>query len=527
MQPNPESETTSTVGKPTWVAAIDQGTSSSRFIVFDPATGDIVAITQTEFPQIYPNAGWCEHNPEEGILRSVEYCIRETCRKIELETGFKAKDVIQAVGITNQRETAVVWDAITGKSLHNAIVWLDARTTETVASLIERTPTRSRDHFRSKCGLPFSTYFSAVKLRWILDHSSEVAQAQREQRLKFGTVDSWLIYQLTGGASKGVHVTDVTNASRTMLMSLESLEWDSELCEFFAIDKSCLPAIRSSAEVYGTFASGPLEGVPIAGCLGDQQAALVGQRCFQPGEVKNTYGTGCFMLHNTGPSPVVSRNGLLTTVAYKLGPDEKAAYALEGSVSIAGAAIKWLRDNMGIIKTANEINELAAAVPDTGDVYFVPAFNGLFAPYWREDARGTIVGLTQYSTRHHLARATLESVCFQTRALIEAMNSDSGHPLVSLKVDGGMTNSDLAMQLQSDILGIRAERPLMRETTALGAAFAAGLAVGVFQSAEDFVKRTTVKADVFEPRMGASERELKFDKWKKAIERSLGWADTS
>ncbi|KAJ3340731.1 hypothetical protein HDU93_006401 [Gonapodya sp. JEL0774] len=472
--------------------------------------GCVVAYAQTEFPQIYPHAGWCEHDPEDGILRSVEYCIEETCKKIETETGFKARQVIRAVGITNQRETAVAWDGLTGKPLHNAIVWLDARTMETVTKLIENTPNHDRDHFRKKCGLPFSTYFSAVKFRWMLDHSPAVFQAQKNDRLRFGTVDSWLIYKLTGGAASGVHVTDVTNASRTMLMSLETLDWDSELCEFFGVSRSCLPEIRSSSETYGTFASGTLKGVPIAGCLGDQQAALVGQRCFNAGDVKNTYGTGCFMLHNTGSRPVLSRNGLLTTVAYKLGPSEPAVYALEGSVAIAGAAVKWLRDNIGIIKTASEINDLAAAVPDTGDVYFVPAFNGLFAPYWREDARGTI--------------------------LIEAMNSDSGHPLTTLKVDGGMTNSDMTMQLQADILGLRAERPLMRETTALGAAFAAGLAVGVFTSIDDFVKRTPVKMDLFEPRTGAKgnsnrdvlhykEREDKFGKWKKAVERSFGWAE--
>lgn len=390
--------------------------------------------------------------------------------------GVKIED-IKAVGITNQRETTVVWDSETGKSLHNAIVWLDTRTRDLVDTLIESTPTKSKDYFQRTCGLPFSTYFSAVKLKWLLENVPEVADASERGTLRFGTIDSWLLYNLTGGCSNnGVHMTDVTNASRTMLMNLKTLQWDKSICSFFGIQSSCLPQIKSSAQVYGYIDSGALKGVAISGCLGDQQAALVGHRCFQPGEAKNTYGTGCFMLYNTGTTPIPSHSGLLTTVGYQLGPNSPVHYALEGSIAIAGAAVKWLRDNMGLISDSAEINELASKVTSSSGVMFVPAFSGLFAPYWRDDARGVIVGLTQYTTKAHIARATLEAVCFQTREILDAMGKDvvlsqaeesSQDEMETteyvkpttglfkvLKVDGGMTNSDVCMGIQADVVGI-------------------------------------------------------------------------
>ncbi|TPX30068.1 glycerol kinase [Synchytrium microbalum] len=500
------------------LGAIDQGTSSTRFIVFDQ-NGKNVAHHQTEFPQIYPRAGWAEHDPL-VILETVTRCIEKTFTKLEAQ-GYHRSDV-KGIGITNQRETTVVWDKRTGKPLHNAIVWLDARTAPTVEALAEATPNGKTDYWQPICGLPLSTYFSGVKLRWLLDHVPLVESAMKNETLMFGTVDSWLIYNLTGGVNGGVHVTDVTNASRTMLMSLKTLDWDDSICRFFGISKSILPKIVSSAEVYGVMASGPLKGVPVGGCLGDQQAALVGQRCFEIGQVKNTYGTGCFMLFNTGSTPVISRNGLLTTVGYQLGKDSPVIYALEGSIQIAGAAIKWLRDNLGIIKESAEINELAGEVEDTAGVYFVPAFGGLFAPYWRDDARGTIVGLTQYSTKQHLARATLEAMCFQSREVIDAMNEDSGQDLKLLKVDGGASNSDICMQIQADLLGIPVERPKMRESTALGAAIAAGLAVKLWKSIDDVVMSDG--SDLFMPKISSEERETRLAEWKKAVSKSLGWA---
>jgi glycerol kinase len=399
-----------------YMGALDQGTSSTRFMVFDTA-GKVVATHQQEFAQIYPQAGWAEHDPQ-VILNSCTACIEGVVEK--MKAGGLDHLSIKSIGITNQRETTVVWDRNTGLPLHNAIVWLDTRTKSLVEELVARTPSKDRMHFSKICGLPFSTYFSAVKLRWLLDNVHAVKHANLEDRLMVGTIDSWLIYKLTGGKPGGVHVTDVSNASRTMLMNLKTLQWDDEVCSFFDIKKTCLPEIRSSAEVYGHVESGPLKGVPIAGCLGDQQAALVGHCCFEKGMMKNTYGTGCFMLCNTGDEPVESTHGLLTTVGYQLGPDATPAYALEGSIAVAGAAVKWLRDNMGIIKEAKQISEYAAKVGDTGGVYFVPAFSGLFAPYWRDDARGGIFGMTQYTTKNHLCRATLEQVCYQTRDVSSA-----------------------------------------------------------------------------------------------------------
>ncbi|KAJ3326694.1 hypothetical protein HDU76_012719 [Blyttiomyces sp. JEL0837] len=503
--------------KAPFVGSIDQGTSSTRFIVFD-SNGTTIAKHQTEFPQILENPGWCEHDPL-VILDTVVTCISEVAKSMT-EAGLNIAD-IKGVGITNQRETTVVWDKITGLPLANAIVWLDGRTKDTVHTLIQKTPLKKADHFQSKCGLPITTYFSAVKLRWLLDHNTAVSKAASENRAMFGTIDSWLIYRLTGGNNGGVHVTDVTNASRTMLLNLESLKWDQELISFFDVGQVILPEVRSSSEVYGTIKEGPLVGTPVSGCLGDQQAALVGQHCMNPGDVKNTYGTGCFMLFNTGNKPVISNSGLLTTVAYQIGAEGKAAYALEGSIAIAGAAVKWLRDNLGFIKDSGEINTLAASVNDTAGVYFVPAFSGLYAPHWRDDARGCIVGLTQYSTKHHICRATLEAVCWQSKEIMDVMNQEAGHPLRTLKVDGGLTNSDLCMQLQSDIVGIPVERPAMTETTALGAALAAGVAVGVWKRVEDCQVGGGVAR--FESKITDNERDARFSQWKKAVERSLGW----
>ncbi|KAJ3104610.1 Glycerol kinase [Phlyctochytrium bullatum] len=510
----------------TYVGSIDQGTSSTRFIVFD-ANGSVVSVHQQEFPQILRHPGWCEHDPK-VILATVENCVAEVVK--DMTTRGLDVSAIKAVGVTNQRETTVVWDAATGEPVANAIVWLDTRTKETVEKLIQKTETKTANELQNKCGLPITTYFSAVKLRWLLDNLDGVKKARDDGKLMFGTIDSWLIYvgiwtrlrKLTGGANGGVHVTDVTNASRTMLMNLHTLQWDPELVGFFGVEKVILPEIRSSAEVYGSFAAGPLIGVPIAGCLGDQQAALVGQRCIRPGEVKNTYGTGCFMLFNTGDKPIVSSSGLLTTVAYRLGKDQPAAYALEGSIAIAGAAVKWLRDGLGLIKDASEVGQLASEVSDTGGVYFVPAFSGLYAPYWRSDARGCIVGLTQYATKHHICRATLEAVCWQSKEIMDVMNKEAGTPLKLLKVDGGLTNSDLCMQLQSDIVGIPVERPVMRETTALGAAIAAGLGVGVWPSISDF--KPAESHTTFTPSIQAKERDDRYQMWKKAVERSFDWA---
>ena len=495
-----------------YVASIDQGTSSTRFIVFDQ-TGHVVEFHQTEFGQIYPQAGWVEHDPE-VIYQSVVSCIKETAKKME-ERGLRLLD-IQAVGITNQRETTVVWDRVSGEPLHNAIVWLDTRTAATVDALVNNTDSKSRSHWQYKCGLPLSTYFSGAKLKWLLDNVESVKRAASDDRLAFGTIDSWLIYRLTGGA---VHVTDVSNASRTMLMDLQTTKWDKELCSFFGVPLKALPVIKSSSEVYGLVADGPLKGLPIAGDLGDQQAALVGQMCIEPGMVKNTYGTGCFLLCNTGTQPVLSRKGLLTTVAFQLGPNAPVFYALEGAVAIAGAAVKWLRDSLGIIAKANEVNELASHVSDTAGVYFVPAFSGLFAPYWRDDARGCIVGMTQYTTKNHICRATLEAVAFQACEVLEAMNHDCEYPIRILKVDGGLTNSDLCMQIQADFAGVDVERPIMRETTALGAALAAGLAVGVWGSLAEF--KSSAGFTLFRPEMRDMERSSRLTGWKSAVLKSF------
>ncbi|RKP25506.1 glycerol kinase [Syncephalis pseudoplumigaleata] len=446
-----------------YVGSIDQGTTSSRFFVFDHA-GKVVASHQVPIQQYHPHAGqvalpWHEHDPKE-ILSSVETCMNEVAAK--LETMNISPSELQAIGVTNQRETTICWDATTSEAFYNAIVWSDARTKTIVHQLADAHPSKSRDCIKDKCGLPLTTYFSGLKLRWMLNELPSVQEAAKNGTLRCCTVDSWLIYHLTGGIKgNGRFVTDITNASRTMLMDIRARTWCSDLCEFFGVPMSSLPEIRSSSEVYGKIAAGPFAGVPLAGCLGDQQAAVVGQKCFNQGEAKSTYGTGCFMLFNTGEEPVLSKHGLLTTVAYQLGANATPSYALEGSISVSGAAVAWLQKNLGIIDDVKDIDEVAGAVPDNGGVYFVPSFNGLFAPYWRDDARGCIVGLTHYANKHHIARATLEATCFQSRAILDAMNLDSGVKLQKLRVDGGLTRSHLCMQIQADMLNIPVGKRVM------------------------------------------------------------------
>uniref|UniRef100_A0A3B4GFL9 Probable glycerol kinase n=1 Tax=Pundamilia nyererei TaxID=303518 RepID=A0A3B4GFL9_9CICH len=457
------------------VAAIDQGTSSTRFLVFNAKTAELISHHQVEINQSFPKEGWVEEDPRE-IMQSVHECIERTCEKL-CKLNIDVSN-IKAVGVTNQRETTLVWDKDTGEPLYNAIVWLDLRTQSTVERLINKAPGRNKNHLRHKTGLPISTYFSAVKLRWLLDNVDEVHEAFLSQRAMFGTVDSWIIWCLTGGKNGGVHCTDVSNASRTMLFNIHTMDWDPELCRYFDIPMEILPSVRSSSEIYGWMVSSDTPHSTLC-CLGDQSAALVGQMCFNEGQAKNTYGTGCFLLRNTGTKPVISDHGLLTTVAYKLGKDEPACFALEGSVAIAGAVVRWLKDNMGMVQSSSEIEKLAAAAGTSYGCYFVPAFSGLYAPYWEPSARGIICGLTQFTNRNHLAFAALEAVCFQTREILDAMNQDSGVPLTQLKVDGGMTSNRLLMQLQADILCIPVVRPTMSETTALGVAMAAGAAEGV------------------------------------------------
>lgn len=504
------------------VGAVDQGTSSTRFLVFNSKTAELLSHHQVELKQEFPKEGWVEQDPKE-ILNSVYECIEKTCEKL----GQLNIDIsnIKAIGVSNQRETTVVWDKLTGEPLYNAVVWLDLRTQSTVENLSKRIP-GNNNFVKSKTGLPLSTYFSAVKLRWLLDNVRKVQKAVEEERALFGTVDSWLIWCLTGGANGGVHCTDVTNASRTMLFNIHSLEWDKELCEFFEIPMKILPNVRSSSEIYGLMKAGALEGVPISGCLGDQSAALVGQMCFQDGQAKNTYGTGCFLLCNTGRKCVFSEHGLLTTVAYKLGRDKPVYYALEGSVAIAGAVVRWLRDNLGIIKTSEEIEKLAKEVGTSYGCYFVPAFSGLYAPYWEPSARGIICGLTQFTNRCHIAFAALEAVCFQTREILDAMNRDCGMPLRHLQVDGGMTNNKILMQLQADILYIPVVKPSMPETTALGAAMAAGAAEGVGVWSLDPEDLSAVTVERFEPQINAEESEIRYSTWKKAVMKSMGWVTT-
>ncbi len=496
------------------VAAIDQGTTSSRCILFDRA-GEPVAAHQLEHRQLTPRPGWVEHDAEE-ILDRVQTCVRVALR----EAGADAR-ALAAVGITDQRETTIVWSRRTGRPIAPAIVWQDTRTADAGARLAAA-DAAGVDRFRDLTGLPISTYSSALKLAAILDDGGRERRAAAEAgELAFGTIDSWLIWQLTGGIDGGVHVTDVTNASRTMLMGLASLDWEPELLDVIGIPAAMLPAIRSSSEVYG-HGVGELAGVPIAGDLGDQQAALFGQTCFEPGQVKCTYGTGAFMLLHTGERPVPSRHGLITTVAARLG-DGQATYALEGSVAVAGALIGWLRDNLGIIADTSEVEALARSVPDSGDVVFVPAFSGLFAPHWRSDARGVIAGLTRYATRAHIARAALEATAYQVDDLAVAMMADLGEDLpAELRVDGGMIGNDLLMQMQADILGRPVVAPRIAETTALGAAYAAGLAVGFWRDLDEL--RSMDRAGRrWEPRMDEATRAAGKARWHKGVERTLGW----
>ncbi len=495
-----------------YVGALDQGTTSSRFMIFDHS-GAVVAIDQKEHTQIYPKPGWVEHDALEIWARC-----QEVVKGALDKAGITAAD-LAAVGITNQRETALVWDKTTGQPVFNAIVWQDTRTDVLVNEFAKE---GGQDRFRAKVGLPLATYFSGPKVRWILDNV-EGARAKAEAgNLVFGNMDTWLIWNLTGGVNGGVHVTDVSNASRTMLMNLETLDWDAEIAGIMGVPLSMLPAIKASSEVYGTCV-GQLAGVPVAGDLGDQQAALFGQTCFSAGEAKNTYGTGCFMLLNTGEKIVPSKSGLLTTLGYKIG-NQPAVYALEGSIAITGALVQWLRDNLGMIEKSPDIETLAATVEDNGGVYFVPAFSGLFAPYWKNDARGVIAGLTRYVTKGHIARAVLEATAWQTREVLDAMNADSGVPLTALKVDGGMVFNNTLMQFQADVLGVPVIRPVVAETTALGAAYAAGLAVGYWGAVED-LRENWAKDAEWAPKMAADVREAEYKQWKKAVTRTFAWVD--
>ncbi len=497
---------------PKYVAAIDQGTTSTRFIVFD-RTGNVICSAQQEHKQIYPKPGWVEHDPEE-IWRNT----REVIRQALQNGGLKPTDLV-ALGITNQRETTLVWNRKTGKPTYNAIVWQDTRVSDLVREMEQD---GGQDRFRVKTGLPLATYFSGLKIKWILDNVPGVREAAENGEAIFGNMDTFLIWHLTGGVNDGLHVTDVTNASRTQLMNLQTLNWDRELLNTFGIPRQMLPTIRSSSEIYGE-ATSELVGIPVAGDLGDQQAALVGQTCFRPGEAKNTYGTGCFMLMNTGLNIVPSTCGLLTTVAYQFG--KKAAhYALEGSVAIAGALVQWLRDNMGMIQQSSEVETIARTVEDNGGAYFVPAFSGLYAPYWKADARGVVAGLTRYVNRGHIARAVLEATAYQTREVLDAMEKDSNISISSLRVDGGMVVNELLMQFQSDILNVPVVRPRMIETTSLGAAYAAGLAVGYWNDFDDLTQNWGIDK-TWEPNMTEARRAKYYAEWKKAVERSFGWAE--
>jgi glycerol kinase len=500
-----------------YVGAVDQGTTSTRFMVFDHA-GREVARHQLEHAQILPQAGWVEHDPIEIYHR-----VCETIESALAQANLTASDLC-ALGVTNQRETTVIWNPKTGQHLYNAIVWQDTRTDRIMHRLEQ---SGAGETIRRKAGLPPATYFSAGKIQWILENVAGARSAAERGEAIFGNIDTWIVWNLTGGIQGGVHITDVTNASRTMLFNLETVEWDDELLGLFGIPRSMLPAVRpsSDANFYGlTHRNGPFKGeVPLCADLGDQQAATVGQVCFTPGEAKNTYGTGNFMLLNTGTKIVPSHSGLLTTVCYQLGT-ARPIYALEGSIAVTGSAVQWLRDQLGIIKQASDIEALACSVKDNGGVYFVPAFSGLYAPYWRADARGCIVGLTRFNNKGHLARATLEAICYQTRDVLDAMVKDSGVRLAVLKVDGGATANDTLMQLQADILGVPVVRPVVSETTALGAAYAAGLAVGFWRDVEEM--RLNWQADKqWEPSWSADQRDAGYKGWQKAIERTLNWIE--
>jgi glycerol kinase len=495
-----------------YAGAVDQGTTSTRFMVFDHG-GQVVSVDQKEHEQIYPKPGWVEHDPAE-IMQRTEEVIRGGLDK----KGIDPKD-LAAVGVTNQRETTVVWERATGKPVHNAIVWQDTRTDKICNELAAD---GGQDRFRAKVGLPLATYFSGPKIKWILDNVDGVRAKADDGEVLFGNIDTWVIWNLTGGPDGGAHVTDVSNASRTMLMNLETLDWDDEILSILGIPRAMLPAVRASSDVYGE-ATGALAGIPVAGDLGDQQAALFGQTCFSVGEAKNTYGTGNFLLLNTGNEAVQSKSGLLTTLGYKIG-DQPAVYCLEGAIAITGALVQWLRDNIGLIKASPEIEDLAKTVDDNGGVYFVPAFSGLFAPYWKSDARGVIAGLTRYVNKGHIARAALEATAWQTKEVVEAMNADSGVDLTSLKVDGGMVHNELLMQFQADVLDVPVIRPTVAETTSLGAAYAAGLATGFWTEVEDLRANWGMDKE-WQPQMDAAERDKEYRLWKKAVTRTFDWLE--
>jgi glycerol kinase len=495
---------------PDYIASIDQGTTSTRCIVFDH-NGRMLSSHQQEHRQILPRPGWVEHDPEE-IWRSTQEVLQGAISK-----GCIEESQIAAIGVTNQRETAVVWDRHTGRPVYNAIVWQDTRTEDICKKLAEH---GGRDRFRAATGLPLATYFSGPKFRWILDNVEGARRGAERGDVLFGTVDSYLLWWLTGGPDGGIHVTDVTNASRTLLLDLEPLDWSDDILEAMSLPRAALPEIRSSAETYGHVRNG-LKGVPIASAVGDQQAALIGQACFRVGEAKNTYGTGAFLLLNTGDEIVRSRHGLLTTVAYQFS-GHPPVFALEGSIAVAGSLVQWLRDNLGLIEASADVEALAQTVEDNGGVYFVPAFSGLFAPHWRSDARGLIAGLTRYANKGHIARAALEATAFQTREVVEAMEKDSGVRLTELRVDGGMAVNNTLMQFQADILGAPVIRPKITETTALGAAYAAGLAVGFWGSIED-VRRHARADRTWRPGISDEERDRLYRRWRAAVERSIGW----
>ncbi|PSR89334.1 Glycerol kinase [Actinidia chinensis var. chinensis] len=515
-----------------FIGSIDQGTTSTRFIIYDKQARSIGS-HQVEFTQFYPEAGWVEHDPME-ILESARVCITKAIDKATAD-GHNVDGGLKAIGLTNQRETTVVWSKSSGCPLYNAIVWMDVRTTS-ICRKLEKELSGGRTHFVDTCGLPISTYFSALKLLWLMENVDAVKEAVEKKDALFGTIDTWLIWNLTGGVNNGLHVTDVSNASRTMLMNLKTLNWDKPTLETLGIPIVILPKIVSNSEIIGKISRGwPIPGVPIAGCLGDQHAAMVGQAC-RKGEAKSTYGTGAFILLNTGEEFIQSNHGLLSTVAFKLGPDAPANYALEGSIAIAGAAVQWLRDSLGIIKSASEIEDLALQVESTGGVYFVPAFNGLFAPWWRDDARGICIGITRFTNKCHIARAVIESMCFQVKDVLDSMHKDAGEKgevqnekgEFLLRVDGGATVNNLLMQIQADLLGSPVVRPADIETTALGAAYAAGLAVGVWTEDEIFsTGDKKAKATIFRPALHEELRKKKVESWCKAVSRSFDLADLS
>ncbi|EFN83485.1 Glycerol kinase [Harpegnathos saltator] len=500
------------------VGAIDEGTSSARFLVFAANTAEVLTYHQVAISQICPQEGWMEQDPLE-ILQAVRECLNQTIHNLRQLT-IDPSDIV-AIGVTNQRETTVVWDSITGEPLYNAIVWMDMRTTSIVDDILKTIRNKNKNYLKPLCGLPISPYFSALKLKWLLQNVPRVQEALAKERLMFGTIDSWLIWNLTGGAKGGVHSTDVTNASRTMLMNIVTLKWDPTLLSFFKIPAKILPRIQSSSEIYGYIQDELLQGVPISGCLGDQQSALVGQMCLQQGLAKSTYGTGCFLLYNTGTAIVDSAHGLLTTVAYQLGKHASPVYALEGSIAIAGALIHWLKDNLDILNDIKDCENIVEQISMDNRVVFVPAFAGLYAPYWRKDARSVICGLTEDTNSSHVIKAALQSVCFQIRDILEAMKEDTGLVLSKLLVDGAMTNNDVLMQMQADICGIPVVRPLMCETTALGVAIAAGSAEGIRKW--DVKIDAAVPSDTFLPTITENERDILYSQWKLGIERSLGW----